>query len=200
MTEEQIIANEMEKLQRAMGGAAGDETEEDRLQKQLDSEQEVYKALSAPFPDEALSKDSSRGFDLTSVKAQYVVERLNDVLGVMNWTFGGEFKETEEGVMYMGALVITINGRQNRQFAPGYAKVKKNLGDTYKSAHTDSLSKCASKFGVANDVFKGKVAPPGKTTTKRGAALTAKTEAPKERSAEAKKPSSFARRRGKKSL
>jgi len=164
MTEEQILAQEMAKLANAQNGYGE--------QKMLD-ETEVYKALSAPFPEDAYMKDSSRGFDLTSVKAQYIVERLNESLGVMNWTFGGEFKETENGVLYMGALVITINGKQNRQFAPGYAANKKNLGDTYKSAHTDSLSKCSSKFGIANDVFKGLVTPPGaKTTTARAAKLS----------------------------
>ena len=75
MTEEQIIAAEMEKIQRANQGY-GEQTVLD--------ENEVYEALAAPFPDEALAKDSSRGFDLTSVKAQYVVERLNTVLGPMN--------------------------------------------------------------------------------------------------------------------
>ncbi len=39
------------------------------------------RALRAPFPAEALSADTSRGFELTSIKAAYVIERLNDVFG-----------------------------------------------------------------------------------------------------------------------
>jgi hypothetical protein len=43
--------------------------------------QEQIAALRAPFPAEALKPDTSRGFELTSIKAAYVIERLNDVLG-----------------------------------------------------------------------------------------------------------------------
>ena len=39
------------------------------------------RALRAPFPTEALTPDTSRGFELTSIKAAYVIERLNDVFG-----------------------------------------------------------------------------------------------------------------------
>lgn len=122
-------------------------------------ETEIYSKLAADFPREAMTADKSRGFALTSIKAQYVTERLNDVLGFMNWTHGGEFQRVDEGVLYLGTLVITVDGRQNRQFAPGFAKITdgKNLGDAYKSAKTDSLSKAASLIGVGNSVFKGMV-------------------------------------------
>ena len=43
--------------------------------------QDQIQALKAPFPLEALSSDFSRGFELTSIKAAYVIERLNKVLG-----------------------------------------------------------------------------------------------------------------------
>jgi hypothetical protein len=43
--------------------------------------QERIEALRAPFPAEALKPDTSRGFELTSIKAAYVIERLNDVFG-----------------------------------------------------------------------------------------------------------------------
>jgi hypothetical protein len=39
------------------------------------------KSLRAPFPEEALTPDRSRGFELTSIKAAYIIERLNDVFG-----------------------------------------------------------------------------------------------------------------------
>jgi hypothetical protein len=121
------------------------------------TDQEVYSKLTASFPSDAYSVDSSRGFDLTSVKAQYVVERLNEVFGFMNWTHTGEYKEVEDGVLFLGTLSVTVNGKTNTQFAPGFSKDKKNLGDAYKGAKTDSLSKSASMIGVANDVFKGLV-------------------------------------------
>lgn len=47
-------------------------------QKQIDS-------LKAPFPKEALKPEMSRGFELTSIKAAYIFERLNDVFGPVGY-------------------------------------------------------------------------------------------------------------------
>ena len=73
-------------------------------------------ALRASFPAEALSADNSRGFELTSIKAAFVVERLNEVFGPcgcgwryvhspFEWIEGEvltevalQFKETDGGV------------------------------------------------------------------------------------------------------
>jgi hypothetical protein len=43
--------------------------------------QEQTQLIQAPFPPEALSADTSRGFELTSIKAAFVIERLNQVFG-----------------------------------------------------------------------------------------------------------------------
>jgi hypothetical protein len=46
--------------------------------------QEQIQAIKAPFPPEALSADTSRGFELTSIKAAQapaVIKRLNEVFG-----------------------------------------------------------------------------------------------------------------------
>lgn len=43
--------------------------------------QDQIQAIQAPFPPEALSSDTSRGFEFTSIKAAFVIERLNQVLG-----------------------------------------------------------------------------------------------------------------------
>ena len=46
--------------------------------------QDQVQALWSPFPPEALSNDTSRGFELTSIKAAQapaVIERLNEVFG-----------------------------------------------------------------------------------------------------------------------
>ena len=50
---------------------------------------EQVQGLRAPFPAEALSADTSRGFELTSIKAAYVVERLNEVFGLcgIGWRY-----------------------------------------------------------------------------------------------------------------
>ena len=43
--------------------------------------QDQIDVLKAPFPEEALTADTSRGFELTSIRAAYVIERLNDAFG-----------------------------------------------------------------------------------------------------------------------
>lgn len=124
----------------------------------------IYKELSKPFPKEAHSQDISRSknFPLTSIKAQWVVERLNTVLGFSGWSMSGDFENLGDGVIYRGTLeVLNIHKVE----AIGYADLKtqkgnkKNIGDVYKSARTDALSKAASWIGVGNDVFKGNVDP-----------------------------------------
>jgi len=127
----------------------------------------VYTKLKEPFAKEALSTDSSRGFDLTSIKAQYVVERLNEVCGVGNWRHSGTYEPVENGVIFKGQLVISNSSIDKSlgtvREAVGFAQIKRNIGDAYKGAKTDSLSKCASYFGLGNDIFKGLVAPPSKS-------------------------------------
>ncbi len=44
--------------------------------------EDQVRALRASFPAEALSADTSRGFELTSIKAAYIIERLSDVFGI----------------------------------------------------------------------------------------------------------------------
>ena len=69
--------------------------------------QDAFDEFKKDFPEEAYDTDTSRGFALTSLKAQYMVERLNDTLysnGVGGWYFTGEYQETDNGVLYFGQL------------------------------------------------------------------------------------------------
>jgi hypothetical protein len=57
-------------------------------------------ALRSPFPEEALSADTSRGFELTSIKAAFVIERLNEAFGPcgLGWRYvHSPFEEVETG-------------------------------------------------------------------------------------------------------
>lgn len=133
----------------------------------------IYEQLKENFKEDALSADTSRGFALTSIKPQYIKERLNEVVGIDGWRLTGEYKEVDKGVVFFGTLTIAIGDKMVSHEAPGFSENKRNLGDTYKSAQTDSLSKCASFFGIGNEVFKGNVAPPsGKTSTTKPANAT----------------------------
>jgi len=135
---------------------------------------DIYEELIKPFPDKAYSVDSSRGFNLTSLKAQYIKERLNEVFGIFGWHFEEKFVSGgSNGVLCHGELVVynpvytvecspkespTIVELKTRGVsATGWSPNKKNLGDTYKGASTDALSKAASFIGIGNEVFKGNV-------------------------------------------
>jgi len=133
--------------------------------------EEIRLGLEKPFPDEAYSTDSSRGFDLTSIKAQYVVERLNQVCGIDGWELKGDYTSTEDGILFFGTLVINDGYKGHQQQAVGFSGNKRNSGDAYKGAKTDALSKAASLFGLGNEVFKGNVAPPKKSAPKKKAPL-----------------------------
>lgn len=169
--------------------------------------EQVYKEFLVPFPEEALQTDNSRGFDLTSVKAQYIVERLNTVCGVSGWRLDGSWKDATdaEGVLYIGRLTIffdrvcgpsPIAGDTRNHYveAIGYSPDKKNTGDSYKGARTDALSKAASTLGIANEVFKGNVKPPSKKdkAAAKPADKSPVATSPKAPVVEQKKPASFA--------
>lgn len=127
---------------------------------------EIYKKLTAPFPDKAYSADITRADKvLTSLKAQYVVERLNEVFGLGNWKLDGEWKEVDDGVMFFGELTAQYKDGENlvtiaTGHVPGFGGVDHaNSGDAYKSARTDCLSKSASLLGVGNEMYKGNIEP-----------------------------------------
>lgn len=130
---------------------------------------DLYKKLTEDFPAEALSKDTSRGFELTSVKAQYLVERMNEVFGPAGWRADyAVVKENEQGIVLKCVVIANADGGesaiQRSAFGGADFSAKKSLSDTYKSAMTDSLSKTLSHIGLANEVFKGKVKVGGSTS------------------------------------
>ena len=157
---------------------------EEKEKKSLD---ELYAKFKADFPAEAYSSDRSRGFALTSLKAQYIIERLNESIGFSNWRLDGKYREIRDdetnelqGVLFEGHLVLFLgdymdlsNGDIAQHIVPtiGYHeaytldqkgnKKPKLIGDVYKGARTDALSKGSSYLGIGNDMFKGKVSTSG---------------------------------------
>ena len=143
-------------------------------------------ALRASFPAEALSADNSRGFELTSIKAAFVVERLNEVFGPcgcgwryvhspFEWIEGEvltevalQFKVTEGGVnpvvwdaqAHGWSLIQDGESWSWPIFSPGGRRPNKGntpMTDARKGAITDGLTKAASMIGVGHEVFKGLV-------------------------------------------
>jgi len=115
--------------------------------------------LRKPLPPEAISQHPTKTY-LSTIKAIYVVERLNDVFGVGRWNLRTEVvKGTENYVLMKGKLTILDYDCEIPVQYGGHATAGKGteLADGYKSAATDCLSKCASYLEVGIDVFKGKV-------------------------------------------
>lgn len=104
------------------------------------------------------------------VSIQWVVDRLNEVVGPLNWRH--EFFDVNESmddfsVELLGRLSIWNDARQEWMERANYGNdtmtilreaqtpTAQDRMDCKKSAVSDSLKKCASWFGVASDVFKG---------------------------------------------
>lgn len=133
---------------------------------------EQREVLRAPFPPEALSSDTSRGFELTSIKAIYVVERLNDAFGVGGWRYTvhdleigdsevtcwielevGEMVRYDQAGVPMSKWVPSV---PPIRAAGGRSIRKGHLADALKGSVTDGLTKAASMLEVGLEVFQGR--------------------------------------------
>jgi hypothetical protein len=126
---------------------------------------EMRNALRKPLPDEAIKPHPTKTF-LSSIKAIYVTERLNDVFGVGKWQTKVDHITTTEKSMVVVKLYFSIpeygvyyecfggndNGGENSK--------NFDLGDAYKGATTDAITKVGSYLEIGIDVFKGKSTPP----------------------------------------
>lgn len=121
---------------------------------------EMREALRMPLPKEAVKQHPTKTF-LSSIKAIYVTERLNDVFGVGSWQIKVNHVTTTDKSMVVVKVEFSIpeygiyfecyggndNGGENsRNF---------DLGDAYKGATTDALTKIGSYLEIGIDVFKG---------------------------------------------
>lgn len=128
--------------------------------------QEKREILRAPFPDEAIQQHPTKKF-LSTIKAIYITERLNDVFGIGGWIVEHEiFSDTEDYVTAKGFISIPSCGIKTPVQYGGHKKTGVNTepADGYKSAVTDCISKCASYLEIGIDVFKGKKEPSKKFT------------------------------------
>jgi hypothetical protein len=126
---------------------------------------EMRGALRRPLPDEAVKPHPTKTF-LSSIKAIYVTERLNEVFGVGSWQLKVNHITTTDKSMVVVKIEFTIpeygiyyecyggndNGGENSK--------NFDLGDAYKGATTDAITKVGSYLEVGIDVFKGKYTPP----------------------------------------
>jgi len=118
--------------------------------------------LREPFPEKAYTKHPTKTF-LTTIKAMYVVERLNDVFGIGRWSVDTEIIErtpdyvTVKGVFKSLDYSVIVSPQFGGHTTTG---VNVEIADGYKSAVTDCISKIASHLEIGIDVFKGDINPP----------------------------------------
>jgi len=123
---------------------------------------EQLNLLKRPLPQEAITQHPTKTY-LSSIKAIYVTERLNDVFGVGAWQIKTnhittaekgmvvvkvEFSVPDYGIYYESFGGNDNGGESNKNF---------DLGDAYKGATTDAITKIGSYLGIGIDVFKGKI-------------------------------------------
>ena len=126
--------------------------------------EEMAKMLREPLPTEAVKPHPTKTY-LSSIKAIYVVERLNKVFGIGKW----KSVVIKESVNDNGMVVVKLTfeipeyGIYHECFGGndngGETSKNFDLGDAYKGATTDALTKICSYLEIGIDVFKGKSTP-----------------------------------------
>jgi len=134
--------------------------------------EEQIKKLKEPLPKEAVSQHPTKTY-LSSIKAIFVTERLSDVFGVGSWRINSEIIEKTTNGMVVVKVKLTIpeynielesfggndnGGEGNKNF---------DLGDAYKGAVTDAITKIGSWLYIGIDVFKGQKKPDQNNTQKQ---------------------------------
>ncbi|WP_448607199.1 Rad52/Rad22 family DNA repair protein [Paenimyroides ceti] len=118
--------------------------------------------LRAPLPNQATKPHPTKTF-LTSIKPIYITERLNDVFGVGKWTTKVDHITTTDKSMVVIKVIFEVkeygiyhecyggndNGGENSK--------NFDLGDAFKGATTDAITKIASYLEIGIDIFKGDV-------------------------------------------
>lgn len=140
---------------------------------------EQLKLLKSPLAPEAITKHPTKTY-LSSIKAIYVTERLNDVFGVGAWQIKtNHITTTEKGMVVVkvelsipeyGIYYESFGGNDNG----GDSSKNFDLGDAFKGATTDAITKIGSYLGIGIDVFKGKT--PGATPTPSAPASTSSAQ------------------------
>jgi hypothetical protein len=137
-----------------------------------EEKKKIYAALAAPFPDVAVERTDARvtgkGYSTTGLKYQYVVNRMNEVLGLGGWrvhrTIRTKAITTSKGrPAYESIAEVTVEIGQwiDGQFvawadavADG-GHVSGNEADSIKGSHTNAIKKCCAFFGVGKAAYEG---------------------------------------------
>ena len=128
---------------------------------------ETYKKISAeqkalldkPLPAEAVRQHPTKTF-LSHIKSIYITERLNEVFGVGAWRTKIEKIAEGNGGMIVVKVSLSIPeyGIEYESFGGnnngGEGSKNFDLGDAYKGAVTDAITKISSWMGIGADIYK----------------------------------------------
>ena len=138
---------------------------------------ELLTALSAPFPREVERQLDKGGITLTYIPVSEVIARLNDVFGVLGWSYTLERcdRDTLDPDFLVAHVRMTV-GDVTRDGVGGQTIKRKrdggivDLGDEYKGAVSDALKKAAQSFGVGLYLARGHSSPAlaGQQTRQQG--------------------------------
>ncbi len=132
----------------------------------------IYAALSASFPDEAIERTegrlTGRGYDTTGIKYQYVVDRLNEVLGVGGFrthrtltvkeSVSARGRPTFEALCEVRLELGEWSGGLFTVFAEAFGDgghTAMTEADARKGAFTNGLKKAAAMLGAGRDAYRG---------------------------------------------
>lgn len=128
--------------------------------------------LTRPLPAEAVTPHPTKTY-LSSIKSIYVTERLNEVFGVGAWRVETDkVDQSNKMVVVKVRLTIPAYGIDYECYG---GNDNADLGDAYKGATTDALTKIASWLGIGQEVFKGeagKAHKPSPITTPKRKTIT----------------------------
>jgi recombination DNA repair RAD52 pathway protein len=125
---------------------------------QLDINSYQKGIITAKTPEEFIKEKTGRGYKkMRYVEGGYVISKLNEAFSPAGWDF-----EIEKDIIE--PTEVAVKGKLTIKDHKGHSVVKTQfgqatrykgvpLGDTLKSASTDSLKKCASLLGIALDVY-----------------------------------------------
>jgi Rad52/22 family double-strand break repair protein len=132
----------------------------------------IYTELSKPFPDSAIERtkgsETRKGYDTTGIKYQYIVNRLNEVLGVGGFRVEREFsiieKTAHSGKPMFEAtcdILMQLGSWAEGDFIPIAEAVSTgghtsgNIADAKKGSFTNGFKKAAAFFGCGWQAYAG---------------------------------------------
>lgn len=139
-----------------------------------EAKKKLYQQLSQPFPEEAIERTDGRvtgkGYSTTGIKAQFIINRLNEVLGIGGWRTHRKITvrelTTNSGRKAYEAvcdLVLELGEWIDGTFVP-FAEaladgghVSTSEADARKGSFSNALKKAAAAFGAGRQAYEGTI-------------------------------------------